>query len=246
MRQGKTIVCIIPALNEAGAIGKVVAGVPSWVDRVIVADNGSSDGTGDIARGHGAEVIREAEPGYGAACLAGLSLVERADMRADVIVFLDGDFSDDADEMGDLVDPILARNADLVLGSRVLGARQPGALTPQQMFGNWLATRLIKLIWGVRFTDLGPFRAIDYQALKQLDMQDRNFGWTVEMQVKAAETGLKSLELPVRYRKRIGVSKVSGTLRGSVLAGYKILAIIARRALMRRGQTVARRAKIAS
>lgn len=226
MRDGKTIGVVIPALNEEQAIGRVLADIPAWVDRVVVADNGSSDRTPEIARQAGATVVTEREPGYGAACLKGLAALS----DADIVVFLDGDYSDHPEEMAGLVAPIAAGRYDLVLGSRVLGRREKGALTPQQHFGNWLATSLIRLIWGARFTDLGPFRAISRAALDRLAMADRDYGWTVEMQVKAAEQGLRALEVPVRYRRRIGVSKVSGTLKGSFKAGVKILSVIGRRA----------------
>lgn len=229
MRQAQSIACIIPALNEAEAIGRVVANVPSWVDRVVVADNGSSDGTGDVARAAGAEVVFQNERGYGAACLMAMD----ATSDADIIVFLDGDNSDDPSEMGSLVDPIVSDQSDFVVGSRVRGEREVGSLTPQQIFGNWLATRLIALIWREHFTDLGPFRAIRRASLDQLHMADRTYGWTVEMQVKAVENGLRIQEVPVSYKNRIGVSKVSGTLKGTVLAGYKILSIIGRHAMRR-------------
>lgn len=227
MRDGKSIGVVIPALNEEAAIGRVLADIPAWVDRVVVADNGSRDRTAEVARRAGATVVHEREPGYGAACLKGLAAL--ADV--DIIVFLDGDYSDHPEEMAGLVAPILAGDYDLVLGSRVLGRREKGALTPQQHFGNWLATTLIRVIWGARFTDLGPFRAISRPSLERLAMADRNYGWTVEMQVKAAEQGLRALEIPVRYRRRIGVSKVSGTVKGSLKAGVKILSIIGRHAL---------------
>ncbi len=232
MRKQMTVACVIPALNEADAIARVLADIPDWVDAVVVADNGSSDGTGDIAAGAGAVVVREEERGYGAACLAGIA---RAG-GVDIIVFLDGDHSDHADDMAALVDPIVDGEADFVLGSRVLGTCEAGALTPPQRFGNWLATTLIRLIWRQRYTDLGPFRAIRRSALERLEMADRNYGWTVEMQIKAVEQGLAIEEVPTDYRNRIGVSKVSGTIRGSVRAGYKILYIIAREALRRGGQ----------
>ncbi len=169
----------------------------------------------------------EPEAGYGAACLAGIAALP----EVDIVVFVDGDNSDYPEDMADLVDPIIAGRADLVIGSRVLGQAEAGALTPQQRWGNWLATRLIRLIWGVRFTDLGPFRAISRDALDRLAMADRTYGWTVEMQIKAAELGLTVIEVPVRYRRRIGVSKISGTVRGVVLAGTKILSMIAVRGL---------------
>jgi glycosyltransferase involved in cell wall biosynthesis len=235
MRQSQTIGVVIPALDEADAIGRVVGDIPAWVDKIVVADNGSRDGTGDIARRAGAIVVRELEPGYGAACLAGIKELG----RIDVIVFLDGDYSDYPEDMADLVDPILSGNHDFVIGSRATGAREAGSLTPQQRFGNWLATTLIRQIWGAIYTDLGPFRAIRTVSLATLGMADRNFGWTVEMQIKAAEHKLRSHEVPVRYRCRIGVSKVSGTVKGSVKAACKILSIIGRHALRRYSRPVA-------
>ncbi len=227
MRDGRRIAVVIPALDEERAIGRVLADVPAWVDRVIVADNGSRDRTADIARATGAIVVLEPEPGYGAACLAGLTRIG----DADVVVFLDGDYSDHPEEMASLVDPIIGGAVDMVIGSRVLGTREAGALTPQQRFGNWLATRLIRAVWGVRYTDLGPFRAIRAPALASLGMRDRTYGWTVEMQIKAAIGGLRSVEAPVRYRRRIGVSKISGTIKGTLKAGWKILTMIARLAI---------------
>ena len=232
MRSGLTIAVVIPALNEERAIGRVLAEIPGWVDRVIVADNGSTDRTADIARAAGARIVAEPEPGYGAACLAGLTEIG----EADVVVFLDGDYSDHPEEMVALVDPIAAGTAEMVIGSRVLGVREAGALTPQQRFGNWLATTLIRLIWGARFTDLGPFRAIRASALGRLAMSDRTYGWTVEMQIKAAIAGLRTIEVPVRYRRRIGVSKISGTIKGTIKAGWKILSIIGRFALAKRAK----------
>lgn len=222
MRDGKRIGLVIPALNEEKAIGKVIADIPDWVDAIVVADNGSRDRTSEVARAAGALVVREDEPGYGAACLAGIAALP----TCEIIVFLDGDYSDYPEDMNLLVAPLLAGDADLVIGSRVLGGAERGSLTPQQRFGNWLATRLIRLIWGSHFTDLGPFRAIRVTALKVLQMADRDYGWTVEMQVKAAKAGLRCAEVPVRYRKRIGTSKVSGTVRGTLLAGIKILSVI--------------------
>ena len=227
MRKGKRIAVVIPALNEERSIAHVLAEVPRWVDRIVVADNGSSDRTGDVARAGGAHVVVETQRGYGAACLKGLAAVG----EADIIVFLDGDYSDYPEEMETLVDPIVAGQADLVIGSRVRGVREAGALTPQQRFGNWLATRLIHLIWGERYTDLGPFRAIRAESLASLGMSDRTYGWTVEMQIKAAIARLAALEVPVRYRRRIGASKVSGTLKGTLKAGCKILSLIGRYAL---------------
>ncbi len=224
MRSNHRVVVIIPALNEERAIGRVLAEIPSWVDRVVVADNGSTDRTAEIARAAGATVVAEAFPGYGAACLAGLTHAG----DADIVVFVDGDYSDHPEEMTSLVDPISAGTADMVIGSRVLGQRERGSLTPQQVFGNWLATTLIRLIWRVRYTDLGPFRAIRADSLRRLAMSDRTYGWTVEMQIKAAIAAMKVTEVPVSYRRRIGVSKISGTIKGTIKAGWTILSIIGR------------------
>ncbi|MEO0809922.1 MAG: glycosyltransferase family 2 protein [Pseudomonadota bacterium] len=229
MRAGERIGAVIPALNEARAISLVIGDIPTWVDQIVVGDNGSTDGTGEIARRAGAVVVREEERGYGAACLAALRQLE----DIDVVVFLDGDRSDYPEDMHLLVEPILTGTADMVIGSRAMGTREPGALTPQQRFGNWLATFLIHVFWGTRYTDLGPFRAIRWASLEALSMADRNYGWTVEMQIKAIEQGLRVHEVPARYRRGIGQSKVSGTVKGSLMAGYKILYIIARHALRR-------------
>ncbi len=228
MRGGLHIGCIIPAFNEEKAIGSVLAALPAWVDCVVVADNGSTDATADVARAMGARVVYVDERGYGAACLGGLGVMS----AVDVIVFLDGDYSDYPEQMHMLVDPIVAGRADLVIGSRVTGEAEAGSLTPQQRFGNWLATRLVWWIWSVRYTDLGPFRAIRRAALEQFGMADRTFGWTVEMQIKAAQQGLLTMERPVRYRRRIGTSKISGTLQGTVRAGARILTLIAREAVL--------------
>ena len=304
----RTIICIIPALNEEQSIGQVLAAIPAWVDRVIVVDNGSTDATAAIAVKHGAVVVSEPQRGYGAACLAGLRLAtatvtsdplspsplgERARVwgpvehgranridalqaspvdapsvpsistdpltptlstaapgepgargpdsdhvglnhNADIFVFLDADFSDDPGEMELLVAPILCGEAELVIGSRVLGKRERGALTPQQRFGNWLACTLMRWFWGTRYTDLGPFRAITRQALAQLKMDDRGYGWTVQMQIRAARLKLPIREVPVSYRKRIGQSKISGTIRGAIGAGTKILRVIFRERLGRK------------
>ncbi len=224
MHLGRRIAVVIPALNEERAIGRVLADLPPLVDLTVVSDNGSTDRTADVARAHGAIVVAEPERGYGAACLAALRHVG----DADIVVFMDGDYSDHAAEMASLVQPIASGDADMVIGSRVLGAREAGSLTPQQRFGNWLATCLIRLIWGVSYTDLGPYRAISAKALRQLGMTDRNYGWTVEMQIRAAVAGLRVREVPVSYRRRIGQSKVSGTIKGTVMAGIKILSVIGR------------------
>jgi glycosyltransferase involved in cell wall biosynthesis len=227
LRNGKRIGVVIPALNEEEAIEKVVAEIPAWVDAIVVADNGSSDRTSAVAKATGALVVREEVRGYGAACQAGLAALP----ASDIIVFLDGDYSDYPDDMHLLVDPIATGEVDLMIGSRVLGEAQSGALTPPQVFGNWLATRLIHLIWGTRFTDLGPFRAIRAVCLQRLHMTDRDYGWTVEMQIKAAKSGFHCAEVPVRYRRRVGISKISGTIQGSLKAGMKILAVICRHAI---------------
>lgn len=223
MREGQRIGVVIPARDEERAIGSVLTAIPHWVDCVVVADNGSKDRTGDVARAHGARVVTEARAGYGAACLAGLAALD----PVGIVVFVDGDNSDFPEEMDLLVDPILRGEVLLTIGSRVLGRAEPGALTPQQRWGNWLATRLIRLIWGRVYTDLGPFRAVSMAALEGFKMQDRTFGWTVEMQIKAAEQGIATRDVAVRYRKRVGTSKISGTVKGVVLAGTKILGLIA-------------------
>ncbi len=213
---------IIPARNEEQALGKVLSEIPEIVSEIIVADNGSTDGTADVAHAHGAVVIHVPEPGYGRACLAG---IDRSG-DCDIIVFLDGDASDYPVEMTKLIAPIQSGDVDFVVGSRALGKREKGALTPQQRFGNALACFLMKLIWKSRFTDLGPFRAIRKTSLDQLNMQAPTFGWTVEMQVRALKQNITYMEIPVNYRKRIGKSKISGTVKGVVLAGYYILGTI--------------------
>ncbi len=236
MHSGRRIAVVIPALDEERAIGRVLADLPPLVDLAVVADNGSTDRTAEVARGQGAVVVSEPERGYGAACLAALGHVG----DADIVVFMDGDYSDHAAEMASLVSPIASDEADMVIGSRVLGAREAGSLTPQQRFGNWLATRLIRLIWGASYTDLGPYRAISADALRRLGMTDRNYGWTVEMQIRAAVAGLRVREVPVSYRRRIGQSKVSGTIKGTVMAGIKILSVIGRFALTTRPRAAPR------
>jgi glycosyltransferase involved in cell wall biosynthesis len=220
------VVAIIPALNEEESIGLVLDAIPPGrVDAVIVADNGSADRTADVAREGGATVVFESERGYGAACLRALEAAR--ELAPEVVVFLDADFADDPRELPSLVDPILLGQCDLVIGSRTLGRADRradrGALTPHARFGNWLATTLIRRRWGVRYTDLGPFRAVRWTSLERMQMRDRNFGWTVEMQIKAARLGLRVLEVPVSYRARIGESKISGTIVGSFKAGAKIL-----------------------
>lgn len=214
---------IIPAYNEEESIAKVIAEIPAFVSEIIVVDNDSSDSTGQAAREAGATVLMESDRGYGAACLKGVAYCREKALPPDVIVFVDGDYSDYPEQMPDLLKPILEGGNDLVIGSRSLGNREAGSMTIQQIFGNWLATSLLKLFFNARFTDLGPFRAIRFSSLLALGMRDRNYGWTVEMQVKAVQQKLKYVEVPVRYRRRIGISKVSGTLKGTMMAGYKIL-----------------------
>lgn len=217
---------IIPALNEEKAIPLVLADLPAALVRhILVCDNGSRDRTAEVARQAGARVIHAPRRGYGSACLAGIAWLKDLPLaeQPDILVFLDGDHADYPEELPLLLSPILENHADLVIGSRVTGRAERGALQPQQRFGNALATTLIRWIYGVHFTDLGPFRAIRWSALPALNMRDPDYGWTVEMQVRAAKSGLRCTEAPVSYRARVGQSKVSGTLRGSIMAGYKIL-----------------------
>jgi len=215
---------IIPVYNEADSIGKVLAEIPTdLVRNIVVCDNGSTDNTAEKAKNNSVIVVTENKKGYGNACLKGMDYISNLHIKPDIVVFLDGDYSDFPEEMRALVQPILRDDVDLVIGSRALGNMESGAMMPQQIFGNWLATHLIKLVYNYHFTDLGPFRAIKYESLVRMKMQDKTFGWTVEMQVKAAKMKLKTYEVPVKYRKRIGKSKVSGTIKGTILAGYKII-----------------------
>ena len=213
---------VIPARNEEDAIFGVVKSVIDQVDAVIVADNGSTDSTAEKAIDAGAQVVSVPEPGYGRACLAAIE----AAGDHDILVFMDGDASDDPRDLPALLAPILSGEADMVIGSRILGDCDPGALTVQQRFGNTLACKLMHLFWGYKFTDLGPFRAIRKESYNELNMQAPTFGWTVEMQVRALKQGLRCAEIPVHYRERIGVSKISGTLKGVILAGWYILGTI--------------------
>ena len=223
---------VIPAQNEEKAIGKVISEIPDWVSEVIVVDNGSTDKTAEVAEEHGAQVISVPVAGYGRACLGGIA----AAGDYDILVFLDGDASDYPEDMELLVKPIRDGEADMVIGSRVLGDLETGALTPQQRFGNALACWLIKIIWKHKYTDLGPFRAISKEGLEKLNMEAPTFGWTVEMQIRALKQGLRCQDAPVRYRKRIGKSKISGTVKGVIMAGAYILGTIFREALKIREQ----------
>lgn len=222
---------IIPVHNEEQSLPLVLRDLPA-VGRVIVVDNASTDRSSELAWSHGAVVVREPKRGYGAACLAGLAHINSehhtCGRSPEIVVFLDGDYSDYPEELCDLVQPILEGHADFVLGSRLSGVRESGAMPPQSVYGNKLACFLMRWIWGVRYTDLGPFRAIRWDSLQSLGMQDQTFGWTVEMQIKARQHQLRMLEVPVRYRRRIGTSKISGTIQGTIRAGYKILYTIAR------------------
>jgi glycosyltransferase involved in cell wall biosynthesis len=224
LRQGYSVSVIIPALNEEKAIGNVLGDVPKWVDEVVVVDNGSTDDTMKIASARGARVISEPERGYGSACLKGIDSIS----HPDIVVFLDGDYSDYPEEMDLLVDPILNEEADMVIGSRITGDRGEKALTKLAIFGNNLTCSLLKMIWGQSCTDLGPFRAIRYNSLIGLGMIDKGLGWTVEMQIKAAKNGLHVLEVPVSYRERIGDSKISGKTFSALRAGVKIVATVFR------------------
>lgn len=224
------ITVLIPVLNEADNIGRVIAGIPQDLNaQIVVVDNGSTDGTPKIAKQAGATVLYESRRGYGSACLKGLAYLSELPFaeQPDVVVFIDGDYSDYPEEMPLLLQPISEGQADLVIGSRNLGGSTSNAMTVPQRFGNFLATRLLGLFYGAKFTDLGPFRAIRWQTLQALDMQDQNFGWTVEMQLKAVKQGFITTEVSVSYRKRAsGKSKISGTVKGTFLAGYVILKTI--------------------
>ncbi len=214
---------IIPAFNEADSIAKVINDIPDIVDEVIVVSNNSTDLTEINAKQAGATVLTENLKGYGYACLKGMDYISKQNPKPDIIVFLDGDYSDFPEELTKLVQPIINNDIDFVIGARAKRLREQGSMTPQQVFGNWLATFLMKLMFGAKFTDLGPFRSIKYDKLLALNMKDKTYGWTVEMQLKAIKQKLTYVEVPVNYRNRIGVSKVSGTVKGSIFAGIKIL-----------------------
>jgi glycosyltransferase involved in cell wall biosynthesis len=217
---------IIPAYNEVESIPLVIADIPAQVREIIVVNNNSTDGTEQASVKAGAKVLLETRKGYGSACLKGMAHVASKEIKPDIIVFLDADYSDHPEELTMLVAPILEGKAEMVIGSRATGQREKGSMMPAQVFGNWLATGLMRLLHGVNYTDLGPFRAIRYDKLVSLGMKDKDYGWTVEMQIKAAKNKLTFVEIPVTYRKRIGESKVSGTVKGTVMAGYKIITTI--------------------
>lgn len=214
---------IIPAFNEANSIAHVINELPNTVSEVIVVNNNSTDDTVKNAEAAGATVLTETRKGYGYACLKGLDYVANLSKQPDIIVFIDGDYSDYPEELDKIVAPILEKNIDFVVGARTKALREEGSMTPQQVFGNWLATFLMHLFFGAKFTDLGPFRAIKYEKLKELNMEDKTYGWTVEMQLKILKKKMTYTEVPVRYKRRIGISKVSGTVKGSIFAGIKIL-----------------------
>ncbi|WP_272493458.1 glycosyltransferase family 2 protein [Rhodocaloribacter litoris] len=227
MSTAPRILVIIPAFNEARSIGQVIGDIPAaLVEEVVVVNNASTDETEANARAAGATVLREPRRGYGRACLRGIAYAR--EKNPDLVVFLDGDYSDHPEEMTDLVAPILRGEADFVVGSRMRGRREPGAMLPQALLGNRLACFLMRLLWGARYTDLGPFRAIRFADLLALGMEDETFGWTIEMQIKAVLAGLRYTEVPVSYRRRVGVSKITGTVSGTVKASAKILWTIAK------------------
>lgn len=220
--KNKIISVVIPAFNEEQSIGKVILDIDrEIVNHVIVVNNNSTDNTVNVASEAGAIVLTEKRKGYGWTCLKGIEECEK--LNTQIIVFLDGDYSDYPEEIKDVIKPIIEDDKDMVIGSRVLGIREKGSLTPQQVFGNWLATKLIRIFYGGEFTDLGPFRAMKFDSLKKLSMADKTYGWTIEMQIKALKQKMTYCEVPVNYKKRIGVSKVSGTIKGAVLAGIKII-----------------------
>ena len=217
---------IIPAYNEQDSIGNVLKDIPTIVSETIVVSNNSTDNTEINAKNAGATVLSETRKGYGYACLKGMDYISKLDIKPDIIVFLDGDYSDYPEQLIEIVAPIINQDIDFVVGARVKELREQGSMTPQQVFGNWLATSLMKLFFKAKFSDLGPFRAIKYNKLLALHMEDKTYGWTVEMQLKVLKQKMTYKEIPVKYRNRIGVSKVSGTVKGSIFAGIKILSWI--------------------
>jgi glycosyltransferase involved in cell wall biosynthesis len=216
---------IIPAYNEEDSIAKVIRDIPTLVNEIIVVSNKSTDNTDINALKAGATVLKESRKGYGYACLKGMEYIASLDpiKQPSILVFLDGDYSDYPEQLTEIIHPIIHENIDFVIGSRVKRLRETGSMTPQQVFGNWLATFLMNFLFGARYTDLGPFRAIKYHKLLQLKMQDKTYGWTVEMQLKVLKQKLSYKEIPVKYKNRIGISKVSGTIKGTIFAGVKIL-----------------------
>ncbi|NRT16825.1 glycosyltransferase involved in cell wall biosynthesis [Flavobacterium sp. 28A] len=214
---------IIPAYNEEKAIANVIRDIPICVSEIIVISNNSTDNTITVAQNAGATVLSENRKGYGYACLKGLEYISKQEIKPDIIVFLDGDYSDYPEELTKLIAPIVNDNIDFVIGARVARLREKNSMTPQQVFGNWLATFLMKILFKAIFTDLGPFRAIKYDKLLALNMEDKTYGWTVEMQLKALKQKMSYVEIPVRYKNRIGVSKISGTVKGTFMAGIKII-----------------------
>lgn len=219
----KKIKVIIPAFNEENAIAKVIAEIPPFVDEIIVVSNNSSDKTEEVAKNAGATVLSERRKGYGYACLKGLEYIEQQKTKPDIVVFLDGDYSDYPEELTQLIEPIINQHIDFVVGARNSKLREKGSMTPQQVFGNGLATFLMKLFFNAKFSDLGPFRAIKYTKLVQLKMEDKTYGWTVEMQLKVLKQKMSYVEIPIHYKNRIGTSKVSGTIKGTIMAGIKII-----------------------
>ncbi|MEJ7691544.1 glycosyltransferase family 2 protein [Daejeonella sp.] len=227
MSEKSKIVVIIPAYNEENSIAKVIRDIPAGlVNEIIVVNNNSNDATNENARNAGATVLHEHRPGYGFACLKGIEYAKELQPLPDIVVFIDADYSDFPEEITKLVQPIISAGMDLVIGSRKLGKKEKGSMTVQQEVGNIIATKLLKLIYKVHYTDLGPFRAIRFDKLMEINMKDTTYGWTVEMQLKAAKFKMKIVEVPVSYRKRIGKSKISGTVKGTLLAGYKIITTI--------------------
>ena len=223
MIENKIVDVVIPAYNEENSIPLVLNEIPDFVRNVIVVNNNSTDNTASVAMANGAVVLSEERQGYGSACLKGIEHIKQSESHPDILVFLDADYSDYPTELDKVIAPILNDNIDMVIGSRALGDKEDGAMMPQQIFGNKIATALMKLIYGVQFTDLGPFRAIKFDKLLEIGMRDKDYGWTVEMQIKAVKNKLSFCEVPVTYRKRVGVSKIAGTFKGTVMAGDKII-----------------------